>query len=210
MTTDPIFALIEAHRAAVEAANAAPGENPCTTSPELFEAETRAAWAVLDGRPTTLAGALRLARYTASTDRNGNSWPEYRGEERAGITPGVPSWSERVLDTVANTIEAVTKPKPVREGEVISGTGAAVHFAAEVHEHIDHLDDLIQIVGVIARAAEADGDIPTARAILGTFHTLGERHSRLAEDHQALRNIVCGLGGPDANAQHPVRNKIAA
>jgi hypothetical protein len=107
--TDPIFAKIEAHRAAVEAMNAAlavsgkmSGDGPAfkvadRKSTKASNIEMKALRALLGCRPTTLAGAIalldHLGRPSTLRDTDGgkhtvlcstnNWWPEDKDEVRA-------------------------------------------------------------------------------------------------------------------------------
>jgi hypothetical protein len=78
---DPIFAAIEAHRAAWAHLEENPSEDDAECD-RRYEAVTDAGCVLIDTGPTTIAGAVALLRYVAAAERDGDRFDYADGDAR--------------------------------------------------------------------------------------------------------------------------------
>jgi hypothetical protein len=102
---DPVFDLIEAHRATIRASEQWPGRLVVHLTPDqeaeqqkLLEADDEAACA-LDITPTTVAGAIALLRHVAEVEGDGGDYPQERTDGQSVAL------SHFVMHNVADALE---------------------------------------------------------------------------------------------------------
>jgi hypothetical protein len=130
--TDPVFAAIEAHRAALLAFKEAVEHRSkiedtlvgldCPDTPELIAARARevmtcygednAAWGVASIRPTTLAGVSALLRYASEVIISGDNWPSHGMDLPNRVSADV-DWSTFLHMTLADAMDDMLSRPPL-------------------------------------------------------------------------------------------------
>ena len=131
---DPIFAAIDAHKAAREIMYAAvdavstaereltskglrlsrergncPSLDRCEAAlSEAFEAETEAACTLVNVLPETLAGVFALLSYAHSADTDGEGWPADLQTDD-GVKPRSRSWHYFLIQNLAETLPSMVQ-----------------------------------------------------------------------------------------------------
>lgn len=111
---DPVLAMIERHKAAIACYDAAANmqdrsEAHLNAACEAGGAADALALAMIETKPTTLAGILALMRYTANLPLDGSEWPDNiaaRWPERFGHAPTL-TWGDVVCGNLADALAGI-------------------------------------------------------------------------------------------------------
>lgn len=106
--TDPIFGLIEKHRAARSVVSAAVYQHDHHEDAHTydavglaFEAETEAACALINIQATTVAGLVAFLRYVTEADTDGMGWPDLLQSDDGKLER---TWHYFLVEHLAETV----------------------------------------------------------------------------------------------------------